>query len=216
MSQTKIPLIIFAKAPIEGKVKTRLLSECTPTQAADIAMLLLESLLAIAKQAWPGEVILSVGLDERHPKIQSIARRFSVAVVPQVQGDLGSKMLATFEQYQPVAIIGADAALVSQSSLIDAHLALYRGDNVIGPSEDGGYYLIGLQQAVADLFTNIDWGTSSVMSQTLARAQKIGTGLTQLKAVRDIDEWSDVLFAARQLPRLQSYLSKQGLTVSDG
>jgi len=86
-----IPLLLFAKAPIAGKVKTRLQSHCSPEQAATIAEILLEESIVKATQAWPGEVFISVGLDIDHAFLQKMARQYPIKLTMQCDGDLGDR-----------------------------------------------------------------------------------------------------------------------------
>ena len=94
-----IPLFIFAKVPIAGKVKTRLQSQCSAHQAAEIAKILLEESIRTVTKHWPGLVYLSVWLDSGHAFIQSMSNKYSIGVVEQSEGDLGQKMHRTFEHY---------------------------------------------------------------------------------------------------------------------
>ncbi|HAU69214.1 MAG TPA: hypothetical protein DCW52_12555 [Gammaproteobacteria bacterium] len=207
-----MPLYVFAKAPIAGQVKTRLQTHCSSQQAASIAEILLSETLKRCTEFWPGELVLSVGNDSDHPFIQAIAAQYNIKVVGQCAGDLGNKMQNTFELYgTPAAIIGADVALITQNSLGQAHTALSQHNNAIGPSEDGGYYLIGLAETHASLFDGVDWGTADVMAQTMARANDHAINLQGLEMIRDIDEWVDVVYAAKKIPELAFYLRQQRL-----
>lgn len=205
----QLPLIIFAKAPIAGQVKTRLQSHCSAAQAAEIAEILLSQTLHKATQAWPGRVILSVSLDSDHPLFRQMQQRYGVDVAVQCEGDLGAKMLGAFEEFgYPAAIIGADAPHVQSTALQQAHHALLDGRDVLGPSLDGGYYLLGLSQVQATLFSDMPWGGCDVLGITQQRAQR---EFTQLEPLNDVDHWPDVLQTAQQLPELAAYLDAQGL-----
>ncbi len=203
----QIPLLIFAKAPYAGKVKTRLLSHCSAQQAAEIAEILLEETLRVCKRAWPGKVLIAYWPAGNHPKITRLAEKYKVDVVVQSDGDLGKKMNHGFNSRgYPAAIIGSDAPLIDDSALNEAHRHLNEGNNVIGPSLDGGYYLIGLCESAPQLFNNIAWGSANVLEPTLARAH-----FHQLKRTSDIDHWEDVLNAAIRIPALKDYLISQQL-----
>jgi len=207
-----IPLFLFAKAPIAGQVKTRLQSHCSAAQAADIAEILLEESIKRATTSWPGEVFLSVWLDEQHSFIQTMLSRYSISLVQQCAGDLGEKMQNTFMRADyPAAIMGCDAPHITPETLSAAHSALLKGDSVIAPSEDGGYYLIGLAQAAPAIFSGPKWGTELVLQTTLENASNIGLQLNQLDRLNDVDEWADLLIAAEAIKSLNNYLNKQGL-----
>ncbi len=208
------PLYVFAKAPIAGQVKTRLQTHCSQQQAADIAEILLTETLEQCTRHWPGRVVLSVGNAPQHKSVQALATQFDVEIVSQPEGDLGERMRAVFELADaPAAIIGADASLVSATVLRAAYVQMQQNNNVIGPSEDGGYYLIGLNPSAQamNLFDGIDWGTASVFQQTKDQAQRHSIALTLLSTLRDIDEWPDVLFASQSMPRLADYLRSRAL-----
>ena len=212
MTQSGITLFVFAKAPIAGKVKTRLLEHCSAELAAKIAEVLLDTTLSKATKEWPGPVVLSVGLDASHPVITQLAQKYSIAVAPQASGNLGQRMQATVDSVasrasSSVAILGADACLVSGNTLRVAYAKLSAGENVIGPSLDGGYYLIGLQRSVPKIFENIDWGSEFVFRQTLQQAKRANVALASLEPIYDIDTWQDVLLAAEQIPALAALLN---------
>ncbi|MFT5610241.1 MAG: rSAM/selenodomain-associated transferase 1 [Arenicella sp.] len=211
-SDSEIPLFLFAKAPIAGKVKTRLQPYCNAQQAADIAKILLEATVQKCVVSWPGDVKLSVWLDLEDDFLQSIARRYSLDMVLQSEGDLGVKMHNTFDEHgYPAAILGCDAPHVLSSSLTRAYELLGQEKNVIAPSEDGGYYFIGLSQACSGLFERIAWGTESVYTDTLANATKHGLEHFSLSSLNDVDTWQDVLSVAQLLPRLNAYIKDNQL-----
>jgi rSAM/selenodomain-associated transferase 1 len=209
-----IPLFLFAKAPIAGKVKTRLQPHCNAQQAADIAKILLEAAVQKCVAAWPGVVKLSVWLDREDDFLQSIARRYCLEIVFQNEGDLGAKMHNTFEEHgYPAAIMGCDAPHVLTSSLTQAYAMLHQEKNVIAPSEDGGYYFIGLSQACSGLFEHIVWGAENVYTDTQANAKKNGIEHFSLPSLNDVDTWQDVLSVAQLLPRLDAYIKDNQLLV---
>jgi len=193
-----IPLFLFAKAPIAGKVKTRLQSHCSAEQAADIAEILLEESIKRATQSWPGEVFLSVWLDDQHPFIQRMLSRYSINLVQQCGGDLGEKMQHTFMRaHYPAAIMGCDAPHIAGTTLIAAYDALLGGESVIAPSIDGA---------------GPAWGSDTVLETTLYNATQINLELTQLAALNDVDEWPDLLDAADHISNLKDYLISNKLT----
>jgi hypothetical protein len=207
-----IPLFVYAKAPVAGEVKTRLQSNCSAEQAADIAEILLTETVRRCHVAWPGELIISVGNEPEHPFVKALAGRYQIKVVKQSEGDLGVKMLNTFRGIEtPAVIIGADAALVTPEILQNAYTQMQQKHNVIGPSEDGGYYLIGLMRPEPMLFQNVEWGSDKVLGQTLELAKKWSINLHRLPELMDIDEWADVEQAALHIPQLSDYLEQKGL-----
>ncbi len=203
-----IPLFLFAKAPIAGKVKTRLQSHCSAERASEIAKVLLEESIIKAKQHWPGKVYLSVALDIEHPFLKAMLVKYSIELVLQHDGDLGSKMHQTFESFgYPSAIMGCDAPHILASDLQSAYEFLAQGDSVLGPSDDGGYYLIGLNGSSEELFINQSWGTDSVLSATLEVAKKQKIDFQMLQSLNDVDEWQDLVVASEQILSLKAFIN---------
>jgi rSAM/selenodomain-associated transferase 1 len=129
---------------------------------------------------------------------------------PQAGGDLGERMAAGIaselsEGGGPVLVIGADVPHVPAASLAEAVAALAGGaDVVLGPADDGGYYLIGVKAMVPALFRGIAWGTPEVLCATLARAQELGLATHRLPPDFDVDEPADV-------DRLRALIARGGL-----
>lgn len=207
-----IPLLLFAKAPVAGKVKTRLQSHCSAQQAADIACLLIQASLEKVCTHWPGEVYLSAWLDHQHPFFQQMQEQYPVSMTQQCDGDLGEKMRHALHTFgYPSVVMGCDAPHVSASALRNAHQVLQAGRPVIGPSVDGGYYLLGLTQPVDALFSDMPWGSSDVLTKTRAAAQASDINLQELEPLNDVDEWRDLLELAETEESIRHYLGDQGL-----
>ena len=207
LASSSIPLLIFAKAPVAGQVKTRLQSHCSAEQAAEIAGILLQETLTLACDRWPGEVVLAAWPSAADKAITKIADQFNVLTVDQGAGDLGDKMSRAAEGFgYPVAIIGSDSPHMSAEHLTNTYENLLRGMHTIGPSTDGGYYLIGLAHDEPNVFSEIEWSTETVFESTISRAE-----FNILSSETDIDHWDDVINASTALPALAQYLSKQGL-----
>lgn len=207
-----MPLLLFAKAPIAGQVKTRLMSHCSAKQAASIAKLLMEASIQKACDAWPGEVYLSAWLDLEHPFFTQMREKYSIEIVAQCDGDLGEKMRHALQgSGYPAAVMGCDAPHVRASTLKHAYDSLLMGQSVIGPSDDGGYYLLGLCDDADALFANKPWGTDQVLDKTLISSAAMGLQLNQLPKLNDVDEWGDLISAADKVQSLQEYLQAQRL-----
>lgn len=211
MSANKLPLLLFAKAPVAGNVKTRLTTHCSEQQAAKIAEVLIDESLRIATQHWPGKVLLSIWQLEDHSFIQEMLNKYKVELHRQVAGDLGEKMQSAFDSVgYPAAILGCDAPVLTANTLIKSYSLLSEGANVIGPSEDGGYYLVGLSRSAPALFKEIKWGQSSVYSSTKKIAKQSKIDIAIVAKSYDIDRWDDVIRAAEQIPKLKQYLLAEG------
>jgi rSAM/selenodomain-associated transferase 1 len=194
---TNCRIIVFAKAPIPGKVKTRLLSSMDAQAAATLHEQLVLHSLDTAIQAKVGPVDLWCTPKVEHPFFNSCARKFQVHLHPQPEGDLGKKMSYAFDQTlkrAPMALlIGSDCPSLSGEDLKEAKTALQQGASaVISPAEDGGYVLIGLRQNEPKLFEGVDWGTASVMDQTRERFRELRWDWRELPERWDVDLPEDV------------------------
>jgi len=115
------------------------------------------------------------------------------ALEPQADGDLGARMRAYFETalsagYNSVLLIGSDAPTLPTARIVEAFAALERVPVVLGPADDGGYYLVGAHAHLPDIFDKIDWGTSEVWDQTVHRLQVLSTPFAELDPWYDVDD----------------------------
>lgn len=203
-------LMIFAKQPVAGRVKTRLQSNYSATQVAEIATFLVRSTVQLATASWPSEVYLYAAPDPDHPLFQRLAAEFHVHLATQADGDLGQRMSQAMREgiarSGAAAILGCDVPHCPWQIIEQAHEHLARGKNVLGPTEDGGYYLIGLQQPQPALFDGIVWGGSNVAEITLARAQAAGLSFEMLPRLEDVDTVDTLWTAAQSFEPLRLHL----------
>ena len=203
-------LILFAKQPRPGEVKTRLQPIYTPEQAAEIAACLVRATVELAVSAWPGEIYLYGSPDSEHAVFHELAGEFDIKLASQCPGDLGTKMLGALrdgvERHGAAAVLGCDVPHCGWDVLDYANGRLARGHNALGPTEDGGYYFIGLQEGRSELFEGIDWGGCRVLAQTLQRAEDIGIDFDLLKVLRDVDTPSNLWCAAQKVESLKRFI----------
>ena len=185
-------LLIFIKNPIQGKVKTRLGKDLGHHQAVEIYKKLLEvtRLAALgvnaARQLYYGDFINH----EDNWSPQDFEKKL------QHGSDLGVRMHEAFvkgfdEGYKKIVIIGSDCPEMDAQTLEEAFRKLEDHNVVIGPANDGGYYLLGLSQKV-NIFENVDWSTESVFDQTLALVKKQGLSRALLPEKTDLDTIDDL------------------------
>ncbi len=202
--------MVFAKQPVAGKVKTRLQPRYTPEQAAAIAAFLIRETIELSASSWPGEVYLCGAPDTEHPLFHELSRCFHVSLISQGEGDLGERMHRALAygiaRHGAAAAFGCDVPHCDWEILDEANSLLARGVNVLGPSEDGGYYLIGLTAARPELFRDMPWGTAAVLETTLERARSAGLEFTQLPPLRDIDSAADLWWVAQEHASLRRFL----------
>jgi len=203
-------LILFAKQPTAGQVKTRLQPQYSAAQAADIGACLIRETAALAASNWAGEIYLCGAPSADHPLFHELARRFDLVLTDQGSGDLGARMHAALAQgiarHGAAAVLGCDVPQCPHAVLGDAYALLARGADVLGPTVDGGYYLIGLTAAPATLFTDIAWSGADVLRTTHARAAGAGVQFTLLPALRDIDTADDLREVAETFAPLRKFL----------
>jgi rSAM/selenodomain-associated transferase 1 len=208
MSQPE--LIVFAREPVAGQVKTRLQPNYSPEKAAEIAAFMIRATIELAVTAWPGDVRLYAWPGIDHPLFRQLADEFHIQLAPQSEGDLGAKMLDALRQgiarQGAAAVMGCDVPHCGWDVIDQANHWLARGKNILGPTDDGGYYLMGLQEARAELFEEMPWGSDKVLELTLARAEKLDIEFDLLKKLRDIDTADDLWLVAQKYEALKQFL----------
>jgi rSAM/selenodomain-associated transferase 1 len=190
-------LIVFAKAPIPGQVKTRLIPSMGATAAAALHEKLAFHCLSKAVDAAVGPVELWCSPTTVHPFFIRCSMQFQIELHTQPAGDLGRRMGVAFEntlkRASSALLIGTDCPSLTQTDLREASEAFVQGvDAVIGPAEDGGYVLLGLRQYNLELLTDISWGTESVLNQTRGRLRRLGWRWHELPERWDVDRPEDI------------------------
>lgn len=189
-------LIVFAKAPAPGAVKTRLIPLIGAEGAAALHAQLVKRALATARTAGFADVELHCAPDTDDPFFRFCARHYRVTLRAQLQGDLGERMFGAFEAalagHARALLMGSDCPALGPSHLRRAERALRAGcDAVIGPAEDGGYVLIGLARLDPRLFERIAWGSAGVLEETRARLAALGWRWRELETLWDVDRPED-------------------------
>ncbi len=205
MTDTKA-LAIFCKTPEKGFVKTRLAASVGDQKALEIYLDLL-NITDEETRSFSSSLYLFVtsSIEDSVEKMQSILQQQDLFTDPKTkfviqQGeDLGQKMSAAFKKlfknHQSVVLIGCDLPDLTSALISKAFDALQSNDVVIGPSCDGGYYLIGLNKETPDLFKEISWSTEKVLNQTLEKAERLSLKVQLLDQLRDIDTLEDLHFS---------------------
>lgn len=195
MSET---LIIFSRYPEPGKTKTRMIPALGALGAAELQREMTEHTL---KTAIALKLFRKIGIEVHFAggEIQSMKEwlKEDFDYIPQASGDLGYKMRSAFERAfglgnERVAIVGIDCPDLDQAILSKAFDSLQAHDLVLGVAEDGGYYLIGLNRPITQLFQNITWGTEQVLNQTKNIAQQLKLDVHYLPTLADVDRPEDL------------------------
>jgi len=189
-------VIIFARAPRPGAVKTRLIPLLGVEGAAALHVRLLERTLDTARAASSRRIELHGTPDIDDPFFRFCAGHFAVALAAQAGDDLGARMLAAFASvlatHPRALLLGSDCPALTARHLQQADGALRDGaDAVFVPCEDGGYALIGLQRPEARLFDGIAWGGENVMADTRTRLTGLGWRWRELETLWDVDRPED-------------------------
>jgi uncharacterized protein len=189
-------VIVFARAPRAGSVKTRLADLLGAEGAAALHARLVKRALETARAAGFRPIELHGAPDCDDPFLRFCAGHFGVTLASQAPGDLGARMLAAFEStlaaHARVLLVGSDCPALTARHLRQAEKSLRDGaDAVFVPCEDGGYALIGLARIDARLFDGIAWSTDSVMAATRARLRDLGWSWRELETLWDVDRPED-------------------------
>jgi len=198
MPEADSKLIVFAKAPVPGNVKTRLQPVVSPEEAAKLQAFFIQQTLELASGLQGVDVELWCAPDDSHPVFQQCARQYKITVKQQQGKDLGERMASALHEalanYREVVVIGTDCPELTPDYLSDALLRLKQGTKaVIGPASDGGYVMLGLRRFSPLLFTDINWGSDQVLFETRQKLQQLGWEWDELHTLRDIDTPADLL-----------------------
>ena len=202
MSQTVV--LIFAKFPTAGAVKTRMTPPLTGEEAAALHEACLRTVCENVAGVDTLETKLVVTPDDRAIDLGRSVGLHECDAWPQGDGNLGDRLnravVRAFDSdARSVLLLGADSPTLSVEKLHEAIDALDEHQAVLGPCEDGGYYLLGLSAPTPALLTGIDWGSDCVADQTRQRADEAGVDLHELSTWYDLDRIEDVVRARRDL-----------------
>jgi len=199
-------LIVFTRYPEPGKSKTRLIPALGPKGAAELQRRMTLHTIIVARGAAQK---LSLTLEVRYTGAEETEFKSwlgpDLAYRTQCHGELGCRMSEAFQQGfdrgdRSIVLIGSDTPDLKVDIIVNAFASLDSHDLVLGPSRDGGYYLIGLRRPAPELFQRIYWSTGQVLGETLDRAHRIGLSVTLLDQLSDIDLPEDLPVAERALP----------------
>ena len=224
-------VIIFIKAPVPGQVKTRLIPELGEKGAADLSRAMAEDTLAEVQQVSSISVEIAYQAHAEFPNPSWLSGQ--VRWFPQEGNDLGQRLIhainssfpapacpvgrvaAEESMPKPVVVIGSDLPALTASLLENAFARLRRASVVLGPAEDGGYYLIGLNRPMPWLFRGIAWSSSQVLEQTrrILERERLTAGF--LPVERDLDTIEDLRAveataeSLNHFPQTQSFLLRR-------
>lgn len=185
-------LAVFLKAPRPGTVKTRLAAEVGDRHALRLYRVMAARLLAAAREAGLDPSIwytpADAGPEMRHWLGEELTMR------PQASGDLGARLAAAVHAVDPGRgwlAVGADCPRLDARLLREAAEAIGDGHLVLGPTMDGGYYLVGGRAPLPDIWSDMPWSTDRLLDATRARLAAAGLAWRELKLLRDVDTAAD-------------------------
>ncbi len=193
-------LQVFARAPVPGQCKTRLIPALGSEGAAQLQRRLAHHTLQTAC-AWRSchagtRIELWCTPDAGHPFFADCAAQYAVDLRAQPEGDLGARMwlalVSALRLRQSPVLIGTDCPWLDVAAISRLRLALKQNDCAFIAAEDGGYVAVGLARAVPELFAGVTWGGAQVMAQTRERARKAGASLVETGCLPDLDLPADL------------------------
>ena len=207
-------VIVMAKAPRAGEAKTRLAPPLTPGGAARLAACLFADTVSLAAAAGASVVVAYAPADGRTALEEAMRGRLPeetsgrVRWLEQRGADLGARLegvaaRAFAEGFGPLLFVGADSPTLPPSCLAAAFVMFARGraDVALGPTEDGGYYAVGMREPAPGLFDSVGWSTPLAYEQTARNAERLGLRVLELPHWYDVDTPAD-------LARLRAELSE--------
>jgi hypothetical protein len=202
-------ILVFAKAPMPGEVKTRMIPAMGAEGAAMLHAALAERVLQTAHSTG-ADVVLCAAPDATHPFFEDCADEFDVALAEQTpDADLGLRMLHALDEalaeWDRAILIGADCPAFTKKHLAAAMAQLADHDVVLTPADDGGYVLVGARRTAPGMFDNIDWGTDQVLDQQRRALGKAELDWHEMETLWDVDRPGDLARLKTLKPPLEFF-----------
>lgn len=197
------PLIIFAKAPVAGQAKTRLIPAIGAEKAALVHAWLLKHSIQQAIQSVCDPIYLYTAGGHDHPYILELLNDYPLLHRKQKDGDLGERMYLALSDFQTGALlIGSDCPELDAEVLNQAAQSLEKNEAVFVPAEDGGYALVGMNKVNRHVFDDISWSSERVMQQTRDRLSTQNLKYEELRTLWDVDRPEDLNRLKQCLPAI--------------
>jgi rSAM/selenodomain-associated transferase 1 len=204
----RITLAVIAKAPVPGRVKTRLCPPCTPPEAARLAEASLRDVVGalLATPAHRRAVVLDGDAPQWLPPQLEVVRQ---------RGDgLDERLAHAFADLGRALIVSMDTPQVRPADLLAGLRALGRHDAVLGPAADGGYWAIGLRRPDPRALLGVPMGGDRTLVAQRRRLEALGLRCAELRVLRDVDTWADAVAAAAEAPETR-FAAALSATVDD-
>jgi len=208
-------LILFAKDPVEGQVKTRLSPLLDAPTILSLYRHFLRDSIDKVNSVAEADRFIGIASDPKTDYFDEVSHNHPIRLFVQKGGNLGERMRQAFEDrlkegYERVVIIGSDSPTLPIAYIEQALQS--EKEVVIGPSTDGGYYLVGMQGKVTDIFEGVAWGTDRVLSETLEVLKDQRTEAELLPVWYDVDLPEDLRFLKAHLEWMAHAGLKEGMT----
>ncbi len=204
----KEALVVMAKAPREGEVKTRLSGALSPEEARRLYVAFLSDTFALMEEVMEEREDLRLALcytpEGEEEAFEEVEREGSL-MIPQRGEDLGERLINCFSDlfgmgFESVVVIGADSPTLPGEYVFDAFECFETEDDVVvGPTADGGYYLVGMLKLHSKVFEDIPWGLAGALEATIERAKEAELDLVLLPEWHDVDTPEDFERLKREL-----------------
>lgn len=211
LGEMRRALIVIGKAPLPGRTKTRLAPPLSAEGAATLYRAFLLDTLALALSlGWEHTSLVHPG--GHGPALRALVPN-GIHLLEQTGAGLGDALGSAFERQfaegcDSAILVGSDNPTLPAEAIVEAQTGLDTGADVtIGPSLDGGYYLIGMKQPRPCLFQDIDWSTPRVYQQTLNHARELGLRVSTVRPWYDVDEPADLERLRRDLHDLPLHIA---------
>lgn len=214
MQRTPCTVALICKAPIPGFAKAELTPHLGEMDITHLQEELIMQAVITALDAFVGPVELWCEPDESHPFFGKLMKKYPIRLTSQPPGDFGTRLhtcvSGSLVDADAVIMMSADCPVMPSYYLEEAAAALARScDAVVGPSEDGGYVLLGLKRANEELFNDIHWGTPLVLTETQARIAQLGwrhhilSTLWEVNTPASYERWRLITEAMPNRPEVQ-------------
>jgi rSAM/selenodomain-associated transferase 1 len=189
-------ILLYAKAPLAGKVNTRLIADIGVHAATRLQHDLIHHRLSMLAQADLCDVRLMCAPDQQDGNFLSCKKKYPITLFDQVGDDLGARMFngvaTALQRYRYCIVIGTDAPALDAQKIKQVIELLHAGTDVVFvPAEDGGYVLIAMRQAHKFLFEDISWGSAQVMQQSIDALDENNVSFETLASCWDVDRLED-------------------------
>ncbi len=193
MKSESAALVILAKAPLPGEVKTRLFPHLTPEEAAQLHRVFVLDTLMRLKPLRDIRQYIACYPSSTDPFFKQLGHDYQIELIDQQGDHLGERMSGVVKTLmargcQRVVLMGTDSPTLPVAYVEMAFEALQKCPVVLGPSQDGGYYLIGLSRCIPELFEGIPWSTEKVFDLTLRKIHNLGHECEILPSWFDVDD----------------------------